>query len=397
VIQSAEGAPPMRILSTLTFYLPHWTGLTVVARRLAEGLADRGHSVTVLTSRHDPHLADRERLNGVRVVRVPTLGRLSRTVVMPTFPLVLLREVARADVVHVHTPMPEAPLIAGIARLLGKPVVITHHGDVVMPSWGALNRVIQRVMDAVTMRGMRWADAVVVHTADYRDHSAFLAPVAAKIEAIYPPVVLPAPRPDSVDRWRMELGLGGRRVVGFAGRFVEEKGFDFLLRAMPLLRDRLPDVHFLFAGEMDVPYEHFAQRCRPWLEPQRGAITALGLLADPQRMADFYALCDVFVLPSRTDCFAIVQVEALLSGTPLVTSDIPGAREVVRATGAGLLVPAGDPPSLAAGIAQVLDDPDRYRPQQAVVRTVFDPDRSISEYEDLIRRSLRRRASDRAR
>lgn len=374
----------MRILSTVTFYHPHWTGLTAVARRLAEGLAERGHAVTVLTSRHDRQLASHERLNGVRVVRVPTLGRVSRTVIMPTFPFALVREIARADVVHIHTPMPETPLVAGLARLLGRPIVITHHGDVVMPSWGLANRVIQRVMDAAIMRGMRWADAIVVHTTDYRDHSSFLAPMVAKIDAIYPPVVLPSPQRENADRWRRELGLDGRRLVGFAGRFVEEKGFDFLLRAMPLVRERAPDVRFVFAGETDVTYERFAERCRALLEPQRGAITELGLLSDPQRMADFYAMCDVFVLPSRTDCFAIVQVEAILSGTPLVTSDIPGAREVVRVTGAGVLVPAGDPPRLAAGILQVLGDPVGHRPDASVVREVFDPTRSISEYEELI-------------
>lgn len=385
----------MRILSTLTFYHPHWTGLTVVARRLAEGLAGRGHDVTVLTSRHVDELPSRERLNGVRVVRVPTLGRLSRTVVMPTFPFASVREIARADVVHLHTPMPESPIVAGVARLLGKPVVITHHGDVVMPSWGLANRVIQRVMDAMVLRGMRWADAIVVHAADYRDHSSFLSPVAKKIDAIYPPIVLPPSRPDHVDRWRRELGLEGRPLVGFAGRFVEEKGFDFLLRAMPIVREGVPNVRFVFAGELNVAYERFAERCRALLEPERATITELGLLSDPQLMADFYAMCDVFVLPSRTDCFAIVQVESLLSGTPLVTSDIPGAREVVRVTGAGVLVPARDSHGLAAGIVRVLQDPAIYRPDPAVVRDVFDPIRSIDRYEGLMERvadaSARRR------
>jgi glycosyltransferase involved in cell wall biosynthesis len=155
------------------------------------------------------------------------------------------------------------------------------------------------------------------------------------------------------------------------------------------VRQRMPEVRFVFAGEMDVPYERFAERCRSLLEPQRDLIIELGLLADAQRMADFYTMCDAFVLPSRTDCFALVQVESLLSGTPLVTSDIPGAREVVQVTGAGVLVPAGDPQRIAAGIVQVLEDRDRYRPDAALVRDVFEPVRSVSEYEALIERVVR--------
>ena len=63
---------------TLTYYYPHWTGLTAYAGRLAEGLAARGHQVTVLTSRHDPALPGTEWLRGVRVVRLHPLLRVSR-------------------------------------------------------------------------------------------------------------------------------------------------------------------------------------------------------------------------------------------------------------------------------------------------------------------------------
>jgi glycosyltransferase involved in cell wall biosynthesis len=129
------------------------------------------------------------------------------------------------------------------------------------------------------------------------------------------------------------------------------------------------------------------------MEAHHGAVTRLGLLRDPQRMANFYAMCDVFVVPSRTDSFAIVQVEAALSGTPLVTTDIPGAREVVRATGAGRLVRPRDPAALADGIVEVLRDPGRYRPRPSAVWAVFDPDRSIERYEDLLLERLSSRRS----
>lgn len=383
----------MKILVTLTYYHPHWTGLTVIARHLAEGLAARGHTVTVLASRHDPDLPPQDEIGGVRVVRVPPVARVSRTMVMPTFPVALARLVARNELVHLHTPMPEAVLVAAQARLLGRPTVVTHQGDVVMPA-GAINRVIQRAMDTSIRSAMRLADRVVVHVADYARHSEFLAPLADRIEGIYPPVILPPPNAAAVRAWRRRLGLDGGPLVGFAGRFVEEKGFDFLLQAVPLVRSRLPDARFVFAGDTEIAYERFFDRCRVLIEEHDGSVTRLGLLRDPQQMADFYAMCDLFVLPSRSDSFAAVQVEALLSGTPLVATDIPGAREVVRATGAGRLVPPRDPAALAEGIVEVLRDPGRYRPTPAAVRAVFAPDRSIGRYEDLMLGLLHRRRGE---
>jgi glycosyltransferase involved in cell wall biosynthesis len=373
----------VKVLVTLTYYHPHWTGLTVIARHLAEGLAARGHTVTVLASQHERDLPRHEEIGGVEVVRVPTVGRVSRTMLMPSFPVTLARLAARNDLVHLHTPMPEAALVAAQARLLGRPSVVTHQGDVVMPA-GAINRVIQRAMDTSIRSAMRLADRVVVHAADYARHSGFLAPVAHRIEGIYPPVVLPPPNPAAVHAWRQRLGLDGRPLVGFAGRFVEEKGFDFLLQAVPLVLAHVPDAHFVFAGDAEIAYERFYDRCRALVEEYEGSLTRLGLLRDPQQMADFYAMCDVFVLPSRSDSFAAVQVEALLSGTPLVATDIPGAREVVRETGAGRLVAPRDPAALAGGIVEVLRNPGRYRPTLGAVRAVFDPDRSIGRYEELM-------------
>jgi glycosyltransferase involved in cell wall biosynthesis len=385
----------MKVLTTLTYYHPHWTGLTVVARRLAEGLAARGHSVTVLCSHHDTGVPARESLNGVQVVRVPTVARISRTVVMPAFPVALARLAARNDVIHLHTPMPEAPLVAVAARLVRRPTLITHHGDVVMPA-SALNSVIQRAMDSTIRLGMRLADRVVVHVGDYHRNSAFLAPVANKIDNIYPPVSLPPPQPHAVRAWRETLGLTDGPVVGFAGRFVEEKGFDFLLQAVPLVRSRLPNAQFVFAGDSDIAYERFFDHCRPLLDQHERSVARLGLLRDAQQMANFYAMCDVFALPSRSDCFAIVQVEALMSGTPLVTTDIPGAREVVRVTGAGRLVRPRDPAALAEGIIEVLTNHTRYRPAPEAVRAVFDPERAVDEYEDLMLRLLDARRTKRS-
>jgi len=115
----------------------------------------------------------------------------------------------------------------------------------------------------------------------------------------------------------------------------------------------------------------------------------LGLITDPSRLANFYALSDVFALSSRTDCFPSTQVEAVLSGTPLVTTDIPGAREVVQVTRMGLLVPPRDPAGLARGILEVLKNRDRYVRPPAEIHDIFDLEKSVGEYEALLQRLCR--------
>ncbi len=372
----------MNILVTLTYYYPHWTGLTAYAKRLAEGLAQRGHHITVLTSQFEPELKREESYHGVRIVRLPVLTHLSRGVLMPGFVGALNRLAQEHDVLQVHTPMLETNLVTRIGLLHHKPTVITHHGDLVMPN-NPRDQFIERVTTALMMQGEREAARITVHSCDYADNSKFLSPFRSKVECIYPPVEIPEPNLQAVASWRAELGLTQNKLVGFAGRFVEEKGFDYLLQAIPLVRAQIPNVKFVYAGEINVVYEHFFDKWKHLVDQERESIVTLGLIRDPQQLANFYAMCDVFALPSRTDCFPSVQIEALLSGTPLVSTNIPGARQVVRVTGMGKLVTPRDPRALADGLVEVLNHRDAYVKPRAEIRAVFDTEKTLDEYEAL--------------
>ncbi|HWQ11758.1 MAG TPA: glycosyltransferase [Roseiflexaceae bacterium] len=382
----------MKILVVLTFYHPHWTGLTVHAVRVAEHLAARGHQVTVLTTRHSPDLPRDELVNGVRVVRLQPVSRFSRGMVTPAFPWAAARLIAEHDVVQIHTPLPEAPLVAALCRALGRPLLMTHHGDVVMPD-SLAEQVLERIAFHVLRAAASLADAITSYSEDYARHSKLLWPFREKLTCIYPPIEFPEPDPAAAAAWRAELGLAHKQVIGFGGRWVSEKGFDDLLRALPLIRQELPDAHLVFAGERNVVYDDFYKVCEPLIAAEQEHITFLGLIRDKQRMASFYAMLDLFALPSRTDMMALTQVEALLCGTPVVATDIPGARVVVRETGFGRLAPAQDPPGLARTIVQTLRDREHYRPTREGVRAIFDTRRTIDAYEQLLERLVRSEAN----
>jgi len=183
-----------------------------------------------------------------------------------------------------------------------------------------------------------------------------------------------------------DLGLAGVPVIGFAGRFAADKGGDVLLRAIPRLRELVPDARVVFAGEFaNVPGERFYEESQALLAPVRDVVTFLGNVA-PDRMPDFYRMCDVVTVPSTnsTESWGMWQDEAMLCGTPVVTSDLPGVRVSIRTTGMGLLVRPHDWRGLADALARVVNDRDAFvAPGRDFVdpRVAFDPERTFDAYE----------------
>jgi glycosyltransferase involved in cell wall biosynthesis/SAM-dependent methyltransferase len=357
--------------------------LTAHAVQVAEGLAARGVDVTVLTVRHSLELKRDEVINGVRVVRLHPVSRFSRGMITPALLWAAPYLIAQHDVVQVHTPLPEGPIIGTWCRLLRRPLLMTHHGDLVMPP-GLFNQALQAAGYYVLLTTGMLTNAVTAYSRDYFENSRLLRHFASKINFVYPPVELPEPDIQAACAWRRELGLDGKLLIGFAGRWVEEKGFDYLLQALPLIHKKLPNAHLVYAGEPNVVYDQFYKQCFPFIEPVKEHLTMLGLIRDRQKLANFYALCDVFAQPSRTDNMPLTEIEAMLCGTPVVVSDIPGARVVVQETGFGKLAPAGDPSGLAEAICHVVQNRNQFCPTRADVRRVFHTDKTLDQYQTLL-------------
>jgi hypothetical protein len=147
--------------------------LTAHAVQVAEGLAARGTEVTVLTVRHSLELKRDEIINGVRVVRLQPVSRFSRGMITPALLWAAPYLIAQHDVVHIHTPLPEGPIIASWCRFLRRPMVMTHHGDLVMPP-GLFNQTIQTIGYYILLTTGMLANAVTAYSRDYFEHSRLL-------------------------------------------------------------------------------------------------------------------------------------------------------------------------------------------------------------------------------
>lgn len=385
----------MRILQILTYYRPHISGLTIYVERLARGLAQAGHQVTVLTSQFDPALPLAETQDGVVIVRAPVSLRLSKGVIMPTFGFMARWLMRGHDVVHFHLPQFDGAGLALNARVQRKPSLLTYHCDLELPS-GGFNRVVEPVVHGANHIAARLVDKVVAYTDDYAKHSPFLSRYMHKLRVIPPPVEVVPPSAADLNTFAQKFQLQGANcnpqpapIIGMAARLATEKGVEVLVDALEIVRQTYPAARVLFAG----PYknvlgeEAYAARLQPRFAALGDHWTFTGSLKGAELSA-FFASCDMTILPSlnSTESFGLVQVESMLCGTPSICSNLPGVRTSVQRTGMGQVVPIGDAAALAAAIMQVYANRSAFVRPRHKIEQFYSTAQSVQGYEQLYRK-----------
>jgi glycosyltransferase involved in cell wall biosynthesis len=384
----------MRILTTLTYYRPHYSGLTIYTERLTRALVQRGHQVTVLTSQFDPGLPRLEMLNGVTIVRIRPLMRVSKGQLMPGMPLQAWRLAHDSDVINLHIPQLDASYITWMGRLQGKPVVLTYHCDLHLPS-GLIHATANQVSHAANHIAAWGSNAIVNSSRDYAEHSEFLKHYLKKVHVVKTPVELAPANEQDILAFRQKFNIQkGQRIIGMAARLATEKGVEYLVRALPGVLRKIPEARVLFVG----PYqnvlgeEKYAARIMPLIEGLKDHWLFLEILS-PVEMSAFFRTCDVLALPSsnNTEAFGMVQIEAMTCGTPVVASDMPGVRQPVLTTGMGKLVPVGDSSALEKALLEILSEKEKHQCDTKELARQYSPDVIAAEYEKLFEELIRKR------
>lgn len=361
-----------KILMVLNYYYPYISGLSEVARLLAERYVAEGNEVTVLCSNHD-HLAPEEMVNGVRVVRAPVWFKISKGTVSPAFITRAIRMAKQADVVNMHLPMLESGIISAFVKK--SKLCTSYHCDIDLEK-GLLNRIIKSVMNFMNNWGLKNSAKILVTSIDYGSHSRLASKYPEKLVEVrtpikeYFPVVVDKP--------------AGVFTIGFCGRIVMEKGIDVLLKAYRLIRQQRSDVRLVIGGDyQNVAGGSIYPQLEKYIEQEKlENVHFLGKIAE-EEMATFYSSLDVFVLPSINplEAFGMVQVEAMYCGVPVVASDLYGVRTIVSNTGMGLVHKKGDAEDLARCIIEVLEKRDSFVKDRKTVHDLYSTDRCADDYE----------------
>ena len=349
-------------------------------RNITAGLADGGITVYCanLISAPEP-----EWLRTMPGASYLSLGADSRRH-YPGAVVRLARFLRREGVDVLQSHLFDAGVIAVLAaRLARTPLLIVtrHHTDQVELLGSPLHVRLDRWM-------ARAADGVVAVSNAVRDHLVSKDGVdSTPIEVIYLGFDFDRLRTSEEEgrRVRQELGLDDDFVIGCVAQLFGMKGQSHLIAALPELSERIPDAKLLLVGGGE----------RGALEAQAQKLGVGDRVVFAGHRNDVPACMramNVVVHPSLSEAFSQVVIEAMASGTPLVSTDVGGAREVIEDSETGLLIPPADVAAIVAAVLRVHDDEVLGRrlseaARESVTRR-FTVDRMVRRQLDCYRRWL---------
>jgi D-inositol-3-phosphate glycosyltransferase len=344
-------------------------GMNVYVRELASSLAQAGVQVEVFTRRADgdtPEVVDVE--PGLRVVQIHAgpihLAKEDLVGVVDEFTGEVHDYIAGSDVDAIHANY----WLSGLAghrlkHLLELPLVSTFHtlarvkAETGTPEPRGREEAEAEIIgcsDAITASCVAEADDLVEHYgAD-----------PARIELVPPGVLHAFFSPGDRTGARLAVGIEpGRPVLLFVGRIQPLKALDVAVAALAQVQRRHPDAVLVVVGGAsgaDGPDEVAR------IEKLAGELGVAGAIrfVEPQphhMLSTWYRAADVVVVPSRSESFGLVALEAAACGIPVVAASVGGLRTLVDDGRTGILVDGRDPARYAEALSSILDDPARAR------------------------------------
>jgi len=337
----------MRILQHCVYYPPEVGGLESHVAALSEGLVALGHEVRVITSQSQPGLPVQEKRNGVEIYRTWFPARNPAGWMLHAIGSVpATRKGAQwADVVHAQafaSVLPCHLAVLGPGAGKGTPLVATFHTS------HFLVRAKKLHWRPVLGQLVAWPDHALAASKEIAQVAQGLAP-GQRVEALTNGVetevfkqVTPSHTPPN-----------GVRYAIVPRRLFPKNGVEFALRALPLVRTKIPNLEFLFVG--DGPER---QRLEQLARELGVAESAHFLGSQPHsEMPALLSSAEVAIFPSLMEATSVAALECMSCGLPVVATNVGGLPEIVDDQVGGL-VPAKDPGALAHKIAEVLGRSD---------------------------------------
>jgi L-malate glycosyltransferase len=383
----------LKIAQLVPYYAPVIGGVEVVCQYISEELAARGHEVHVFTANRSHKGSPRrempaeETMNRVNVHRLRSYVNVGHYGLFPGFATAL--KSGDFDIVHAHGyRQPQSEIGSRIGAKMSVPTILHVHGGFYTRS--RAKRLLYSLYDSAARR----------HKANVFDHFIALSDgdKESLVELNVPPpsitIIRNAAEPrafEAVDatRFRERHGLVGRKIVLYLSILHHFKRPERLVRVLPRLIERSPDVFLLFVG----PDAGEIQKIRElgeslgvteyyrWIGPLQG---------DEKHEA--FECAELLALPSDEDPYPLVLLEAMAHGKPVLTTTVVGQASAIEAHDAGIVVCPEDLDGFAEAAARLLTD-EKYRSAiganaRRLAETMFSVGGVVNDIESLYARLI---------
>lgn len=363
----------MKTILTMASTFPRWKNDTTPSfvHGLSRRLANKYRKILVLAP-HSENASKHEFLDGLEVYRFQYFypsglqrlaygagiipNAISSFAAKLNIPFFLLSEYIAAkklidkykpDIIHAHWIVPQG-ILAAFAKINKSKLIVSVHGSDLFPLKNSLFKSLQRAAlkncDACTVNSEATKNEIIRRFSEYKN----------KVRVI----------PMGVDTRLFSKrnvkskfkDYSNQKIVLFTGRLNEQKGIEYLIKSMTIVNKKIRNARLLIIGEGE--YRNEMQKLADSLRVKN--IEFIGSVPH-QKLADYYNLADVFVLPAVTSRIGtegqgLVLLEAMACGTAVIGTKTGGIKFIIKNIQNGLLARERDESDLAENIIKVISD-----------------------------------------
>ncbi len=326
----------LKIVHVLAYYGDYLGGIQIYVKELAKKQKQNGHVVKIITS---DKYGNQSEIDGIKIIRTKTLFSAFRVPFTPLLPFYLLKE--NCDILHVHLPLPWLDICTAFKKIIHKKTKVIIHIHNYLPVKSQASRILSFIHDHILIQlALKTADTIITPTVGFANSLNFqipqnkhvVIPSGVDMEKFYPS--------DSYNK----------NLVLFVGRIIPEKGLHVLLDAMEKVVRKLKNTQLLIIGSKTYNYQHYYNSL---LKKERRYVTIKNNISH-SLMRKYYAKSACLVMPSLDlDSLGIVLLEAMSCGCPVITSDLPGPKSIIK-NNLGLVAPKGKSHELSKAIIHML-------------------------------------------
>ncbi|MEK7523034.1 MAG: glycosyltransferase family 4 protein [Patescibacteria group bacterium] len=375
----------MKILFFSPYFYPYTSGVTTYPLKILSYLAKK-NKITVLTFHHDHKLSNQVTHNQITINRMPYLFKISKGFISPQSLIYFLKYTKLTDLIILNQPNFEGLFLALIGKMFRKKIISIFHCQVFLEG-NLITKIINSVLNISMKIQLNLSDKIVVYTKDYISSLPYFEKLKNKTLEVLPPIE--KVEEDKIFLNKLLIQKNKNIWIGYAGRISSEKGIEYLLQSIKRLKYK-KNIKLIFAG----PYgknvageNNYYNKIIKLLKEYGIKHFFLGNLTSEQLFA-FYKTIDLLVLPSinQTEAFGMVQAEAMIAGTPVIASNLPGVRISIRLTKMGIIVEPKDIKQISVAINKVLENKNKYSNHDLVekAKKIFDIRKIYQFYDQLL-------------